>query len=106
MPFEAGLAAYAGFAGMAAAMSRHRSYPGRMRLPRVQHARGIGAMLLALAPLLAVWRFGMEQGIVAGVVQICLAAVVFVLVMSLRPRSAFALALPALALAVLLAALI
>lgn len=105
MPFEAGLAAYAGFAAMAAAMNRHRPRPGRIPLPHAHHARGIGATLLALALLLAVRRFGLEQGTVVGVVQICLAAVLLVLAMSWRPRAAFALALPALALAVLLVSL-
>lgn len=106
MPFEAGLAAYAGFAGIAAAMSRHRPRPGRIPLPHPPYARGFGATLLALALLLAVRRFGLEHGLVVGVVQICLAAVMLVLLMSWRPRAAFALALPAFALAVLLVALI
>lgn len=105
MPFEAGLVAYAGFAGMAAGMGRHRPRSGRIPLPHPQHSRAVGAALLGFAILLAVRRFGTEQGIVVGVVQICLAAGLLVLLMSWRPRTAFALALPALTLATLLAAL-
>ncbi len=104
MPFEAGLFAYAGLAGMAAAMSRHRPRTGRIPLPHPHLARAIGATLLALAMLVAIRRFGPEQGIVAGVAQICLAASLLVLLMSWRQQVAFALALPLAAVATLMAA--
>lgn len=104
MPFEAGLYAYAGLACLATSMGRHRPRPGRVPLPHPQYASAIGATLLALAVLTAVRRLGPEQGIVAGVAQICLAAGLLVLLMSWRQRTALALALPAVALATLLAA--
>lgn len=104
MPFEAGLFAYAGLAGMAAAMSRHRPRPGRMPLPHPRLARAIGATLLVFSMLAAMRRFGPSQGIIVGVAQICLAAGLLVLVMSWRQKVAFALALPSAAAAALTAA--
>lgn len=96
MPLEPGLISYAALASMALAVKKHRPAPPLPVMPAMETARWIGWMLLALALVAAVLRFGAAQGIVAWIGQMCVAGALLVLMLSWRPRLAFGLGAPAL----------
>lgn len=101
MPLESGLIAYAALANLALSRPKHRPMPplGLMASPAV--ARKVGVLLLLLSVLAAMLRFGVAQGIVGWIGQLCVAGAVLVLLMSWRSRVALMLGMPALLVAIL-----
>ncbi|WP_176594065.1 DUF3325 domain-containing protein [Sphingobium sp. EM0848] len=95
MPLEAGLVSYAALASMALASKKHRSTPPLPIMPSPGMARWAGWVMLILALVVAMLRFGMAQGMVAWIGQMCVAGTGLVLLLSWRPRLALALAAPA-----------
>jgi hypothetical protein len=82
MPLEPGLIAYAGLATIAAARKKHRRTGNVTTALSPAIAKGIGALLLATSIFVAFRSFGPFQGVVAWTGQLCVAAVVLVLIMS------------------------
>ena len=105
MSLDPALAGYAGLVCLALAMKKHRQQPASPILPSPRVAGSLGWGLLALSLVLAVRSFGAVQGSVEWIGQLCLAAAALVLLMSWRRSLAFALALPALGLALVFEAI-
>ncbi|OAN54803.1 DUF3325 family protein [Sphingobium sp. TCM1] len=92
MSLEPGLISYAALASLALSVKKHRPTPPLAFMPSPTMARMTGWLLLAVALLLSLWRFGGPQGVVAWIGQTCVAGAVFVLMLSWRSRAAFTLA--------------
>lgn len=102
MPFEAGFISYAAFASLTLAMKKHRPSPPLIVMPSPDQARIIGWLLLAVAATLAMWRFGPALGVITWIGQMCVMGGALVLLQSWKPRQALLLAVPALAVGLIL----
>ncbi|NWK97810.1 DUF3325 domain-containing protein [Sphingobium lactosutens] len=102
MSLETGLISYAALVSLALAVKKHRPAPPLPAMPSPRTARLIGWLLLAAALIVAIWRVGPSQGLVAWIWQMCVAGALFVLLQSWRSRLALTLAVPSLLLAPLL----
>ncbi|AYJ86880.1 DUF3325 family protein [Sphingomonas paeninsulae] len=96
MPVDPGLIAYAALASFAAGRVRHRAAVALPLKMSPSVARIVGTLLLLFSAWVATLRFGAGLGAVAWTGQLCLAGVIFVLLLSWRPRVALLLAVPAL----------
>jgi hypothetical protein len=99
MPLESGLIAYAALANLALARPKHRPMSPLPLMASPAVARKLGVLLLSV--LAAMLRFGVAQGVVGWIGQLCVAGAVLVLLMSWRSRVALMLGLPALLVAML-----
>ncbi|SEJ00125.1 Protein of unknown function [Sphingobium sp. AP50] len=104
MSLETGLIGYAALASLALAVKKYRPSPPLPMLPSPSVARWSGWMLLGLAAIVAVLRFGAGLGVVAWIGQLCISGAALVLLMSWRPRLAYGLAVPVAAIGLLLTA--
>lgn len=101
MLLEPGLVSYAALASLALAVKKHRPSPPLAFMPSVETARLGGWTLLGFSILVAIFRFGPEQGTIAWVGQFCVSGAILVLLLSWRPRWALLMAAPAIGTALL-----
>jgi hypothetical protein len=102
MPLEPALISYAAWASLALAYKRGLPPTPPRITPPPRLAMIGGYVLLAIAAVFAVLRFGPPIGVVAWLAQLSAAGALIIILLSWRPKLALALAFPALGAAILL----